>query len=155
VQGVDGVAVGALPQAQQVGASQLAPKLLANPRACEAEAVAEQADVFGNEGLGQEGGDLGRLDLEAARRNAAIAYAIPIRVKLPARWLLHYPTDPKRYTLPKRAPNLPPSQGKHPSLAQRLSFQCSWTNKAGSVPALGKRRVLRALVGHYGCRGRM
>jgi hypothetical protein len=56
--------------------------------------VAEQPDAFGNEGLGQEGGDPGRLDLEAARRNAAIAYAIPVRVKLPARWLLHYPTRP-------------------------------------------------------------
>jgi hypothetical protein len=127
-QGGDGVAVSFFPQAQQVRASELAPKLLANPRASETEAVAEQAHAFGNEGLRQEGGDLGRLDLEAVRRNATIAYAIPIRVKLPACWLLHYPPDAKRYTVPKRATNLPPSQGKHLSLAQRLSFQCSWTN---------------------------
>jgi hypothetical protein len=102
--------------------------LLADPRVGEPESVAEQARAFDNEGLGQEGSDLGRLDLEAAGRNAAIAYAIPIREKLPTRWLLHYPPDAKRYTVPECAPNLPPSQGKHPSLAQRLSFQCSWTN---------------------------
>jgi hypothetical protein len=106
-QGGDGVAVGVFPQAQQVRASELGPKLLANPRACEPEAVAEQAHAFGNEGLGQEGGDLGRLDLEAARRNAAIAYAIPIRVKLPARWLLHYPT--RRQTLHRTQTHAQPS----------------------------------------------
>ena len=98
---------GVVPQAQQVGASQLAPELLADPRAGKPEAASEQAGAFDNEGLRQQGRDLGRLDLEAAGRNTAIAHAIPIRVKLPTRWLLHDPT--RRETLHRTRMRAQPS----------------------------------------------
>ena len=96
-QGGDRIAIGAFPQAQQVGAAELAAELLANPRAGKPEAVTERARAFDNEGLRQHRCDHRWLDLEAARRNAAIAYVIPIRVKLPTRWLLHNPPDAKRH----------------------------------------------------------
>jgi hypothetical protein len=115
-------------EAQKIDASQLLTELLADFGAGQPEAETEQSGAFGNEGLRQQSRDPRRLDLEPARRNAAIAYAIPIRVKLPARWLLHNPPDAKRYTVVLRTPILRPWEGKHPSLAQRLSLRCSWAD---------------------------
>ena len=108
----DGVAIGERPQAQEIDATELAAETLANACAGQAEAEAEQARALGDEGLAQEGRDLRRLDLETARRNTAIAYAVPIRVKLPTRWLLHNPPDAKRYTLLTSPHMLGPNQGK-------------------------------------------
>ena len=85
----DGVAVVGVPKAQEIGPSELPAELLANLRAGEPEPVAQHARTFGNEGFRQNCRDLGRLDLETTRCHTAIAYAIPIRVKLPTRWLLH------------------------------------------------------------------
>ena len=112
-------------EAQKIDASQLLAELLADFGAGQPEEESEQSGAFGDERLRQQGGDPRRLDLEPAGRNAAIAYAIPIRVKLPARWLLHNPPDAKRYTVVLRTPILRPWEGKHPSLAQRLSLRCS------------------------------
>jgi hypothetical protein len=78
--------------------------LLADFGAGEPEAEPEPPGAFGDEGLRQQGRDPRRLDLEPAGRNTAIAYAIPIRVKLPPRWLLHKPPDAKRYTVVLRSP---------------------------------------------------
>ena len=85
----DGVAIVSVPKAQEIGPSELPAELLANLRAGEPEPVAEHARTFGDEGFRQKCRNLGRLDLETTRRHTAIAYAIPIRVKLPTRWLLH------------------------------------------------------------------
>jgi hypothetical protein len=64
----------------------------------------ELDDLLAEQRLGQESRNLRGLDLESSRRNTAIAYAIPIRVKLPTRWPLHYSTHAKRYSVPSRPP---------------------------------------------------
>jgi len=74
-------------------------ELLTDPRTRQAEAEPEQAYAFGNEGLAQDIGNLRRFDLETARCNSSVAHTVPIRKKLPTRWLLHVPPDAKRYTL--------------------------------------------------------
>src|SRR5581483_4025965 len=82
-------------QAQKIDASQFLAEIFADLGSGEPEAEAEQARAFGDEGLGQQGRNPRRFDFEPVRRNAAIAYAIPIRVKLPTRRLLHNPTRRK------------------------------------------------------------
>ncbi len=95
-QGGDAVAVLDVPKAQKIAAAKLAAELLADLGAGEPEAKGRSV-AFGDESIRQQRGDLGRLDLEPAWGDAAVAHALPIRIKLLTRRMLHIP--PVRQTL--------------------------------------------------------
>jgi hypothetical protein len=81
----EGVSIGDRRRAQEIDAAELAAEMLAQAGAGQAEAEGVEPRALGDEGLAQEARNFRRLDLEPARRNTPIAYAVPIRVKLPAR----------------------------------------------------------------------
>ena len=93
------------PKAQKIGAPELPAELLANLVPASRNRHPSRPAHSAMKVSGKKCSDLGRLDLEPARRKPAIAYAIPIRVKLPARWLLHNPTRRQNATPnPRRRP---------------------------------------------------
>jgi hypothetical protein len=106
--------------------------------------------AFNNEGFRQELRDLGWLDFKAARRNAAIAYAIPIGVKLPLVGCCITPPTPKRYTVPKFPPNLPPHQVNIPVWHKAEPAMLA-NQESREYASVGGESDRGATVRRYGC----